>query len=153
MRRGAGLGRSGLSNRERRIAPKGPIASGGAAHPGGHGAAGDAPGPGVLEVLVAGAEAALGGALEEPGDDVEDDVEQDAGDEAVGDAVGEGHGDDGDEGRDGVAEIPPVDVGRRRHHHRAHQDQHAARRPGRDGREYRREEHRDEKAEACCHGG
>lgn len=146
------IGTRRLGDRVRILAPEVLLAARDALHPGRQGAAGDAPRPRVLELLVLGHEAAVGGALEEPDDRVDEDVQQYARDEAVGDAVGERHGDNGDEGRDRVAHVLPVDVDSRGHHHRAYQYQNAARGPRRDGGEDGREEDGYEKADARRHG-
>jgi hypothetical protein len=104
--------------------------------------------PGVFEVLVGGLDAAAGSLLDDPDGGVDEDVRDDARDEAVGDAVRERHHGDGQERRDGVAHVVPVDFGGGLDHHGADDDERAAGGPGRDGSKDGREEDGDEEAEA-----
>ena len=97
-------------------------------------------------------DAAARGLGDEPDGRVEHDVGAHAGNQAVSDGVAKGHDGDGDEGRDGVAQVGPVDLDDGADHHGADQDEHAARGPGRDGGEDGREEDGDEEAEPRRHG-
>ena len=109
--------------------------------------------PGLLVYLSGWDPAAARGLLDDPDGGVKDGIGDDAADEAVGDGVGEGHDGEGDEGRDGVAGVAPVNCGRGLAHHRADDDEGAAGGPGRDGGEDRGEEYGNEEADARDDGG
>ena len=77
-------------------------------------------------------------------------VGDDAEEDTVGDGVAERHHDDGDERRDGLAVVVPVDAGDGRHHHHTDQHEGGSRRSAGDGEEDRAEQ--EGQAEADGHG-
>ncbi|KND92520.1 hypothetical protein TOPH_02772 [Tolypocladium ophioglossoides CBS 100239] len=135
------------------LAPKVLFALEEADHPGREEATGDAPRPVLLLVDVGGNDATAAGKLDEPDHGVDEDIRADTTDEAVGDGEGKGHEGDGEEGRDGVAHVLPVDLSDGAGHHGADEDEDAAGGPGRDGGEDGSEEDGDEEADAGDHGG
>lgn len=115
-------------------------------------ATGDLVRPGLLHVLIRGNDATARDLFNNPDGRVQHNVRADAANQAVGNGVGKRHEGDGDEGGDAVAQVLPVDLGDVEGHHAAHQNQHAAGGPGRDGGEDGREEDGDEEADAGRHG-
>lgn len=95
-------------------------------------ATGDSPCPVVLLGLVLGDETATGCLLDDPDHSVDQDVAAHTGNKTIGDRVSEWHEGNGEESRDGVTHVPPVDLGDSLHHHGTDQDEHTASSPGRD---------------------
>lgn len=109
--------------------------------------------PGLLVNLSGWNTAATRNLLDDPDGGVDDGVGDNAANETVGDGVGEGHDGEGDECRDGVTGVAPVNHRRGLAHHGADDDEGAASGPGWDGGEDRGEEDGDEEADARSDGG
>jgi hypothetical protein len=131
--------------------PKVLLASDDALHPRRQESAGDAPRPGLLLFLVGGNDPAARGLLDDVDERVDDDVRADTGNQTVGDRVGEGHDGDGEECRDSVAHVLPVDVLGRLSHEGTDNDERTSGGPWRDRGENRREEDGDEEGETSEH--
>ena len=116
-------------------------------------AAGELVGPMIrLGILVGRLNASARSLFNHPHNHIQRDVAEDARDKPVGDAVGERHDGDGQEGRDRIAVVLPVDFRRGFGHQGADNDQGAPCGPGRDGGEDGSKEDGDEEADAC-HAG
>lgn len=90
--------------------------------------------------------------LNEPDRSVDEEVGADTGNQAIGDRVGKGHDCNGEESRDGIAQVTPVDVLGRSSHERTDNDERAASGPGRNRGKDGREEDGYEEAETRKHG-
>ena len=87
------------------------------------------------------------------GEDVEDHVGDDSEGDPFRNAVGKRHGDDGDIGRDGFAEVTHVDLGHGGEHQKAHDDQSGSGGEGRNGHEEGGEEQGEQEQHGHGDGG
>lgn len=148
----AGTVRGSLGNGDGFLAPEILLALAGANKPRREEATGNAVSPGLLESLVGGHDAAARSLLDQPDGGVDDNVRAHTGDQTVGNGVGKGHERNGEESRNGIAQVAPVDLSNGLHHHGTDQNQHAASGPRRDRGKDGSKEDGDEEADTGHHG-